>query len=372
MKNNRLHWSILYIGFIILLVFLISATGKAQMLKDTIAINLIKKGIGSIYNMEFKDAETILTKLNVQYAGHPASNLFRGILIYYKNYPLHPANRESKNFEQQLKAGIQLCEATEGWLDDPERLLIDICSRGLLLLYYAENDLNREVIPMVISSYKCVMKSFEFTSVYPDFYYFTGLYNYYREAYPEHHPVYKPVAMLFRSGDMKKGLKELQYSAENSIVLNAESYLILLWINIYFEKNYPKALDYSKILHRNYPSNLLFRGEYVKTLCLLKKYDEAEKIMSLPAADNSYYKAQLAIFNGLVQEKKYQNTDAAERFYNWGINDLEKFSERGEEFREIGYRGLKRLEAMKEGRQPGKKKKGDTSGEIDTDLLSFD
>jgi hypothetical protein len=373
MKNKKLNWSSVYFGFTVLFLLLISVTGRAQILRDTSTINLIKKGIGRIYNLEFKDAEAILTKLNVQYPGHPASYLYKGILIYYRNYPLLPANSESKNFEQQLQTGIQLCEAEEGWLDDPERLLIDLCSRGLLLLYYSENDLNREVIPMVISTYKCVMKSFEFTSVYPDFCYFTGLYNYYREAYPESHPVYKPVAMFFRSGDRERGMKELQYSAENSIVLNAESYSILSWINIYFEKNYPKALDYSKTLHRRYPSNLLFRSEYLKTLLLLKKYDEAEKLMSLPATgNNSYYTAQLAIFNGLIQEKKYQNIKEAERFYTRGINDLKKFNERGKEFREFGNKGLKRLEGLKDGRQPGKKKSGDNSGEIDKDILSFD
>ena len=66
------------------------------------------------------------------------------------------------------------------------------------------------------------------SSVYPDFYFFTGLYNYYREAYPEAHPIYKVLAFLFPRGDREKGSAELQNAGANSIMLKAEAYSFLV------------------------------------------------------------------------------------------------------------------------------------------------
>ena len=62
---------------------------------------------------------------------------------------------------------------------------------------------------------------------YSDFYFFTGVYNYYREAYPEAYPVYKPLALLFPKGSKTKGLEDLLIASKNSIFLKAEAFSFL-------------------------------------------------------------------------------------------------------------------------------------------------
>ncbi|MGA1977455.1 MAG: hypothetical protein ABSG89_06310 [Bacteroidales bacterium] len=91
-------------------------------------------------------------------------------------------------------------------------------------MFYADNDLIMEVIPLTTGTYQYLMRSFDFTSACTDLNYFTGLYNYYREAYPNAYLEYKPLAFLFPDGDMEIGLKQLQTAAINSVVLRAESY----------------------------------------------------------------------------------------------------------------------------------------------------
>ena len=75
------------------------------------------------------------------------------------------------------------------------------------------------------------------------------------------------------------GLKELHTAALNSVVLKGESYFLLTWIYLNYERNYPTALYYCKSLHELYPDNVLYLAIYLKNLLLMKQYDEAEKLI---------------------------------------------------------------------------------------------
>ena len=177
--------------------------------------------------------------------------------------------------------------------------------------------------------------------------------------------------LLFPAGDKEKGLQELRNAAENSIFLKAESYSILSWICIYYEDNFNAALYYSHTLFGNYPSNKAFRGEYIKNLILLKDYDEAEKIIKTSeVTDNIYFTGQIAIFNGLIQEKKYHDYSKAENYYTEGIKYMKRLGARGDDYQQYGEEALKRIGDQKEGKIPGKRKRDRNSH--DGDDLIFD
>jgi hypothetical protein len=201
------------------------------------------------------------------------------------------------------------------------------------------------VIPLAASTYQYIRRSFNYTSVNSDFYFFTGLYNYSREAYPEAYPVYKTFAFLFPKGDKLKGLKELQSVAKNSILFKAESSSYLSEISLGIENNYDQAFNYSKSLHELYPANIEYLAMYFKNLLLEKKYDEAERLMksSVINSSNSFFLAQISIFNGILYEKKYHDDKLAEQYYIKGVQDLSHFGYFGNEFAAYGYFGLSRI-----------------------------
>jgi hypothetical protein len=216
----------------------------------------------------------------------------------------------------------------------------------MLLLFYSENNLTREAIPLATSTYQLIMRSFNYTSTYNDFYFFTGLYNYYRETYPEVYPIYKAVAFLLPKGDKIKGLNELNIVATNSIFLKAEASSFLSAIYSSFENDFRKASNYSKSLHELYPNNPQYLAIYSKNLLLTKKYDEAENhIISASGqfSDKSYLHAEFIILNGILHEKKYHNTKIAEQYYLEGIEELSVFGHHGNEFSAYGYFGLSRV-----------------------------
>lgn len=317
----------------------------AQVLQDTASINLIKRGIGYIYNFRFDEAGEVYRKISLTYPEHPITYLFKGMKTYWESYPLLTTSSTCVSFEEDMRNCIQLCEKKHNPDYEAEFLLTDLCARGFLLLFYSDNDLNVEVFPLATSTYQYIRRSFDFTSVYSDFYFFSGLYDYYREAYPEAYPTYKALAFFFPKGDKTKGLKNLKEAAENSIFLKAESYSFLSAIFLSFENNYLQASNYSKALHELYPENLQYLAEYIKNLLLVKKYDEAESLMNPSGVriTNSFFQAQLAIFNGVMQEKKYHEYIKAQQFYNKGARDISIFGDYGNEFAAYSYFGLSRI-----------------------------
>jgi len=318
---------------------------NGQILQDTASLNLVKKGIDSIYNTNFAYAHEALRKINQLYPEHPIVILFKGTITYWENYPLLSNSFAASSFEKDMRHCIALCEKNKNPSYVAEYLLVNLCARGLLLTFYTDNDQNNDVFPLAISTYPFIKRSFDFTSVYSDFFFFTGLYNYYREAYPKVHPVFKPLVFFFRKGNRVKGLEELQIAAQKSILLKAESFSDLSYIHISYENNYPKASYFSKHLHDLYPDNPGYLAEYVKNLLLVKKYDEADSLVKSTGTNQvkSYFQAQMTIFKGIIEEKKNHDYKLAQHYYNVGARDMTSFGEYGNEYIAYAYFGLSRI-----------------------------
>ena len=346
----------IFITCIGLSLFLGTAAVNAQLLQDTTALNLVNEDIDYIYNLQFDNAREVYTKIIQSYPGHPIVFLLRGLMTYWENYPLLYTTPAYISFEEDMSQCIRLSEKNNNQVYEAEYLLTNLCARGMLLMFYADNDLIMEMISLTTSTYKYLRGSFDFTSVCTDLYYFTGVYNYYREAYPKVYPVYKSLALLFPPGDIEIGLKELQIAAINSVVLRAESYFLLTWIYLNFENKYPEALYYCKSLHELYPDNVLYLAIYIKNLLLLKQYDEAEILIfaSPKEAENKYFQAQLIIFKGILQEKKYLDNKLAQQYYNKGIRDISSFGEYGNEYAAYAYYGLSRISEANGEKHAGK------------------
>lgn len=352
---NHLKQKIISIAFLFFL-WLLQQTAYAQILKDSGTFGLMRKGVDQIYNMDFVSAKEIYQQIAHSYPKHPMTSIFKGLITYWENYPLLPSSVARVSFEKDMAKAIKLSEKPPKNYDQAEYLLSNIGARGLLLLYYADNEMNGEVISVASGTYQYVKQSFNYTKTYADFYFITGLYNYYREAYPEAHPVYKPIALLFPKGNKAKGLLELQIASKNAIVLKAEAYSFLSGIYISFENDFQKAYQYSKALYELYPRNVQYIAVYIKNLLLVKRYDEAEELIkSIPAKyNNDYLLAQSNIFQGIVYEKKYKNLKQASILYNKGLNDIQPYLPFGNEYCSYAYFGLSRISGINH--DPQKKK----------------
>jgi hypothetical protein len=339
----------IFVCYTALSLFACSSSVKAQLLRDSTILNLVKKDIDCIYNLQFREARDIYAEIVTAYPEHPVVYLIRGMITYWENYPLLNSSPSKVTFEEDLRQCIKAAEKNTKPEYEAEYLLANLSARGFMLMYYSDNNLVMEVIPLASSSYKYMRRSFDFTSDCTDLYYFTGVYNYYIEAYPRAYPVYKTLTFMFPSGNMKEGLSQLNTAATKSVVLRAESAFILTYIYENFENNYFQAHTYSEALYKLYPENLRFLASYIKNLLLLKRYDEADEIIESDATKktNAYFKAQLLIFKGILSEKKYLDNKAAEQYYNQGIREISPFGDYGSEYAAYGYFGLSRISDAK-------------------------
>jgi len=330
---------------LVLVLCLSTSSLNSQFLKDSTSLNLIKEGIDNVYNFQFDKADKVSEELGKLYPGQPVVYLFKGMVTYWENYPLITTSSARASFEEYMRKCIELSDKNKNSSAEVEILLVNLCARGLLLLYYTDNYLSLDVFPLATSTYQYIRRSFDFTAYYSDFYFFTGVYNYYREAYPEAYPIYKPLALLFPKGSKVKGLEELQIVSKNSIILKAEAFSFLSAIFLTFENNFQQATYFSKSLHTLYPDNPEYLGAYIKNLLLIKRYDEAEMEMlsSNTSQSNSFFRAQMLIFNGILQEKKYHDIKKAQQFYSKGIDDITIFGSYGNEYAAYAYFGLSRI-----------------------------
>jgi len=318
---------------------------KAQILRDSATVRLLYRGIDYIYDFQFSHANEVYHKLKATYPEHPVTYIYRGLITYWENYPLTANSPSRKSFENDMRHAMELCEKKTRSYDTGEYLLCTLGARGLLLLFYADNDLNMDVISLASGTYSYLRKSFDYTEQFSDFYFFTGLYNYYREAYPDAHPVYKPLARLFPKGDLNKGLKELDIASKEAMVLKGEAYSFLNLIYINYENNSAKANSYARALHELYPDNVQYLADYIKNLLLVKQYDEAEAILNeyQPKVTNGFGLAQLEIYKGIIYEKKYHNLAQADSLYKAGIRDIDPYGAVGNEVTSFAYFGLSRI-----------------------------
>ncbi len=147
-----------------------------QVLQDQQVFDKIKKGVVCIYNFQFEDASEISEYIDKKCGECALSYLFKGMEIYWKNFPLTPGSKNAEIFENYLEKAISLSEAKlKANGSDAENLLSGLGSAGLLLLYYADNGLSGKVISLAPKTYQWVMKSFDFTKTLQGFLFYNRI-----------------------------------------------------------------------------------------------------------------------------------------------------------------------------------------------------
>ncbi|MFW6328286.1 MAG: tetratricopeptide repeat protein [Bacteroidota bacterium] len=305
----------------------------------------IKEGVYKVYNYEFEKAEVIFKKLKSDYPDHPVGYLLFSLLQYYKYYPLIPGHEMTPAFITEIEKSIQLSERIlEKNKNDLEGIAFSMVSRSLLSMYYADNELSMKVISNAPTLYNLVVKGFKLKDEFVEFYFTTGLYNYYRVAYPEAHPVYKPVTVFFQPGNKELGLQQLRYAVENAVFMKAEAMIFLTYIYLNFENKPDSAMHYARKLYEEYPENQYFLSEYTEVLLINKEFEKAKLlIIDLLSDDNQFNQMKGVIFKGIYEEIRLKDLNTAKRNYLSGLKIAETYGPMANNFKAYSYLGLARI-----------------------------
>jgi tetratricopeptide (TPR) repeat protein len=306
----------LFIFFIFLHFFSFSTT--AQLLTDNDAKQTIIKGLDKLYNYEFKEADAFFQKVKTKYAHHPVNPLLSALQVQWQNLPLEK-NPKAVNLYMSL---LEKCQAlAEPMLKDPNRkaeaTFFLLASHGYITLAYTYRKEPMKAANEARKAYGYMKDGFGMMERNPEFYFTSGLYNYYRIQYPETHPIVKPLVIFFENGNRKLGLTQLEMAVQRSVFSRMEAAYYFMNVNLKYELNYNKAYIYADLLHDKYPNNPVYLMRYTETLVMSGKYDEAiPKISTLRKINSPVYQIAANLFDGLIAEKSKKNDRLAMESYN--------------------------------------------------------
>jgi len=346
--------------FFFLLISL-SLYSQESILNDSLFVSRLQENIDRIYNFQFANSDQVLVEFAKKHPDHPFPDIYQSLLFYWKHFPITPGSKYEEPFLHHLTKALgkveNQLELNEG---DTEAIFFNLMGRMLIMQYFADNNISSKVIPHLSDAYKMLVKGFDLTDSIIDFNFSSGVYNYYREFYPKAHPVYKPIAYFFPDGDAIKGIKQLEYNGKNGLFLKPESTFFLVYINMYFEKDFKSALKYTKQLKKDYPENLLYESYEIQNLLILKKYNKAFDIipkLEKSNHENDFFKNVGKIYQAIILEKKNKDLENAKIIYKESIAQLEKYGDFANQYKSYAYFGLSRIYSQTNPKQAAKYKK---------------
>lgn len=329
----------------IISILLYSVTTEAQVFENKEISNLVKKGADHIYNAKPDSANFYIVQVEAMLPNHPVVPLMRAMTLLWKNIPTISED-DFLIMQADLHAAIELSEKIDPGLKNPEMIFFAMASHGLLAEYYADQGYSMKALSEANSAYNLMKKGFEIVDGYPEFLLTTGLYNYFREKYPEKHPVYKPLLWFFKGGDIGLGIEQLERASRESVLSRVEADVYLSYIYLRYEYKPKKAQEHLEKLCKMYPNNFYAKAKYLESMANPSDFKDAPltTIYALISHESPYYKLAGYVFLGYYEEKIVMNKRKAELAYRKGLSYGEKIPTHGEYFKGFGYLGLGRVQ----------------------------
>lgn len=326
---------------------LIGANAQVRLLPSHPLLSEIEPAVQLIYNYRFDTARVLISRIEQEIPDHPVVPLLNALWQYHKNFPLITGTAETNQFIALCSEAINRSRVyLDANPDDLEGVSFDMLARAMINLVYVDNGESMKVALGASALYRQVAKGFHLTDQFNEFYFTTGLYNYYREAYPEAHPVYKPVASLFPQGSKKTGLEQLKYAASHCIFLKAEAlfYLSLIYLN-YEDQPQLSAMLTSR-LRALYPDNAYYLGVHIESLFINRNFEEADSLiakLSLAGRKNSFHRMKYLIFRGIYEDRVLRRPETAKKYLEAGVRLTGQFNRYDESVRTMAYFALSRV-----------------------------
>ncbi|TAH25597.1 MAG: hypothetical protein EAZ07_06630 [Cytophagales bacterium] len=342
--------SIQSLSYKLILLFIFafnSQNAKSQNLihKDEIISLVIKQGLDKMYNLEFEESEKIFLEIKKKYPNNPAYDFLMAMNTFIKMYTNNTYKEKSAENLNYLLASLEKTKKLDALHpNDPEVIFFYMSIYSSITLYYSQRKETIKAINFAKKTYDFLRQGYNLKNQYNELYFSAGIYDFYREQYPETHPVYKSFMWLFAPGDKIKAIKELEYAAQNAVLTKTEAHSYLTTISIKYLSNYENAAHHASYLHKNYPNNLVYTTRNIEALLLSGKYEEAEKLLPLISNTNKkIFEMAYHIFKGILLEKKEKKYDLALGYYGKGIQFSKEVEFPVNDFLGHAYLGIARI-----------------------------
>lgn len=331
--------------------FPFSVSAQTLLIADKVALDSVKKGIDYIYNFQFEKAESCVKKWKPANPNHPAFLLFNSVLNFWKQFPIGAKPKEYQAYIANLYNLVNQAQKLEKkFPNHPEPLFYSLLGNMILARHQSEEGEYIKAVNATRKAFPYFKKGFDLKNSYSDFYFSTGIYDYYRIAFPENHPLYKPFTIFFPDGNKELGIKELELATQKSIFSKAEAYGFLGMIFLRDQYNVPQALKNAEHLHLLYPDNWLYSIFYAECLVESKKLETAEPLINKLTSRNESASLLGGYYLKGLSDKLSGNPDAGK----WAFQKALQYAKSKDRLSK-GYLSLCYLELGKTAHDEGKR-----------------
>ncbi|MEL7146277.1 MAG: tetratricopeptide repeat protein [Bacteroidota bacterium] len=304
--------------------------------------SLIEEAAKYVYRVDSARSAKAIADVEALFPDHPVVPLMEAVFILWSEIPMHTTDTVFLIFENKLKEVIAKSQSMPDSLR-AEKIFFEMSARGFLAEHYADEGAYLKALGEARRTYGFMKEGFKLVPDAPEFLLTSGLYNYFRVAYPEKHPVYKSLVWLFRSGDKEKGIRQLERAVNETIISRVEAHLYLSYIYLRYEREPEKSTYYLNKLFTAYPENSYFRAKYIESLIEMGEYDQVPVLSdTLLLNERNYYKMSGEVFMGLYHEKVLDERSVAIDFYSNAVGRVEKLRGHGSHYISWAYLGLGR------------------------------
>lgn len=306
-------------------------------------------GLHLTYNFAFEEAREIQRELLASTPDHPAPLFLEALIVYWEHFPLLPDNPAAESFDglmdQCVSVAKELLNNEDSYL---EGVFFDLFGRAFQAMFWADNGKSGKVIPDLGTMYRRYKEGKELKDQFVEFYFSTGLYNYYIEAYPEAHPAYKPLVSFMQKGDKKLGLEQLNHAINHATYLKVEALLFMSIIQLKYEKDLSTAAIYARRLHHDYPYNTYYQGHLITILLHQHRYTEVREILGTTEGQMDPWSDMIRILAEAFMAEKLEGKELqAHLGYEKLVKSAEVFGPVADEYSAMAYMGLSRLHNKK-------------------------
>jgi tetratricopeptide (TPR) repeat protein len=319
---------------------------KAQLLNDPVTLKNVQNSLDKIYNYEFDEADVIMDQIEKKYPNHPVSYILDSFVLFWRHMPIKDNPAKSKEYIHKLDQCLDAINKKYGKNSlDPEAVFYTMVARGYMAMIYNYRGEMVSAAGEGKKAYNAFLEGLKLINKNPEFYFTSGMYNYYVEVYPEEHPIVKPLLVFFKNGDKALGLKQMDNATKVGTITKAEACFYISHVYLKYEMRPEKAVVYMDKLVDMYPRNPLFLMKNIESLVLAGKYEQAKKeIIGLRKINSGFYPVAWRTFQGLLDEKADRNDADAQKEYLLALKTPHD-DQYTKEYHALAYAGLARISA---------------------------
>lgn len=334
----------LVLSFLLFVITISNSVSQEFILDDSLLMDRMNRTLDLIYNFEFDEALLEIDTLENKLGDHPANHLLRSMVLYWRERPFKVETEPYLEYMKELETAIVLAtpfQENENLRE--EGIFYIMAAYGLLADFYNSVGHRMKAVGSAKKAYNSLKEGFELKEKFPDFYFSSGVYNYYREKFPELHPFYKAFLWVFMNGDMELGLEQIKVATGKGVFMQREALIYLFHIYLRYENKPDLALPYSQVLVERFPGNYRFKCLYIESMIYNSNDSISKELLdSLINHDDQFYQLTGNLFSGLISEQ--QDKIEAARYYLRIA--LEKYEEMGRDdghYLSLIYTGMARL-----------------------------